>query len=195
MSTTISYRHCAIRFSISEIEGIFDDVNLYRDRYILLELHGSSNTTTYHPQTGREVGARHWSVQAIGDAVDIVRTAILSSAFCEGQCLRCYGQSITTPEQYIRRVRSALRNHLTLGQAMNNGFTIEVNLRGEQITNLSEVERLNNQIVATETTIGYQWQLRPLLSVKDAALLFSLNSLDTRSPFEFMNVYGREFGL
>jgi hypothetical protein len=192
MSHTISYKHVAIQFSCYALKNALPDSNFYMEHFILLELHGDNNVTTINPYSRREVGCLHWITEAIGDGNDIVRNAIRSSVFCEGGDLRFYGQRYTTPESYIRRVRNALKNPVSAYKMDRLSFEVIVELKESHLQgNAPRIELLNEHATSYKTNEGVLvWRLRPLISVKDAALLFTLKHIDTRAPWEFITTEG-----
>ena len=139
-----------------------------------------------------KLAVRHWITEAIGDGNDIVRNAIRSSVFCEGGDLRFYGQRYTTPESYIRRVRNALKNPVSAYKMDRLSFEVIVELKESHLQgNAPRIELLNEHATSYKTNEGVLvWRLRPLISVKDAALLFTLKHIDTRAPWEFITTEG-----
>ena len=192
MSYTISYKHVAIHYPCDALKNALPDSNFFRDHFILLELHGDNNVTTINPYSRREVGCRHWITEAIGDRYDIVRNAIRSSVFCEGGDLRFYGQRDTSPEGYIRRVRNAIKNPVSANTMDRLGFQVIVELKKSHLVDSPNgIQMLNEHATSYETKEGVLvWRLRPLISVKDAGLLFTLRHIDTRAPWEFITTDG-----
>jgi len=130
MSHTISYKHLVIQFPHQLLQEQLADFphSFWRDRFILLELCGPSNCTTFHPVTGREVYARDWTTRTKGDATEIIEEACRSAAYYEGRNLRFYGERDTTPERYIRRDRSTLSVPLVAQEAKHWGISLQVEL-------------------------------------------------------------------
>ena len=192
MSHTISYKHVAIHYPCDALKNALPDSSFFQDHFILLELHGDNNVTTINPYSQREIGCRHWITEAIGDRYDVVRNAIRSSVFCEGGDLRFYGQRDTSPESYIRRVRSAIKNPVSANTMQRLGFEVIVELKESHLQGyFLWIELLNEHATSYKTNEGVLvWQLRPLISIKDAASLFSLKHIDTRAPWEFITTDG-----
>jgi len=130
--------------------------------------------------------------EAIGDRYDIVRNAIRSSVFCEGGDLRFYGQRDTSPESYIRRVRNAIKKPVSAYKMHSLSFEVIVELKESHLQGYSQlIELLNEHATSYKTEAGVLvWRLTPLISVKDAALLFTLKHIDTRAPWEFITTEG-----
>lgn len=193
MSHTISYKHLVIQFQHQSLQEQLADFphSFWRDQFILLELCGPSNCTTFHPVTGREVYARNWTTRAKGDATDIIEDACRSAAYCEGQNLRFYGERYTTPERYIRRVRSALSAPLSAEEASNWGISLQVQLDQKMVKDYPyAIDLLNQHASWDENNAGERyWRLYPLTSLKDAAILFKFRFLPL-TPWSFMATSG-----
>lgn len=193
MSHTISYKHLVIQFPHQLLQEQLAEYphSFWRDQFILLELCGPSNCTTFHPVTGREVYARDWTTRAKGDATDIIEEACRSAAFCEGRNLRFYGERDTTPERYIRRVRSALSSPLSAEEANCWGFSLQVQLDQKLVKDFPyAIDLLNQHASWDENEAGERyWRLYPLTSLKDAAILFKFRFLPL-SPWSFMATSG-----
>lgn len=193
MSHTISYKHLVIQFPHQLLQEQLADFphSFWRDQFILLELCGPSNCTTFHPLTGREVYARGWTTRAKGDATEIIEEACRSSAYCEGRNLRFYGERDTTPERYIRRVRSALSSPVSAEKANHWGISLQVQLDQKLVKDAPYAINLLNQHASwDETDAGERyWRLHPLISLKDAAILFKFCFLPL-SPWSFMTTSG-----
>jgi hypothetical protein len=193
MSHTISYKHLVIKFSHESLQEQLADYphSFWRDQFILLELCGPSNCTTFHPVTGREVYARNWTTKAKGDATDIIEEACRSAAYCEGRNLRFYAERDTTPERYIRRVRSALSSPVSAEEANHWGISLQVQLDQKLVKDAPyAIDLLNQHTSWDETDSGERyWRLHPLISLKDAAILFKFRFLPL-SPWSFMTTSG-----
>lgn len=191
MSHTISYKHVIVKFPQEQLSAHIQGVSFWRDQFILLELCGPSNCTTFHPITGREVYARGWTARAKGDATDIIEEACRSSAYCEGRNLRFYGERDTTPERYIRRVRSALIAPLSAQEASYCGLSLQVQLTQKLVKDHPfAIDILNQHASCDETESGDRyWRLHPLLSLKDAEMLFHFRFLPL-SPWSLMATSG-----
>lgn len=193
MSHTISYKHLVIKFQHEQLQEQLADFphSLWRDQFILLELCGPSNCTTFHPVTGREVFARDWTTRAKGDATEIIEEACRSAAYCEGRNLRFYGKRDTTPERYIRRVRSAMSAPLSPEQANHYGVSLQVQLDLKLVKDYPyTIDLLNQHASWDETDSGERyWRLYPLTSLKDASVLFKFRFLPL-SPWSFISTSG-----
>ena len=193
MSHTISYKHLVIKFPHQLLQEQLPDYphSFWRDQFILLELCGPNNCTTFHPITGREVYARDWTSRAKGDATEIIEEACRSAAYCEGGNLRFYGERGTTPERYLRRIRAALQAPLSVNETNNWGFSLVVTLTHKLVSDYPHaIEILNQHAESKVTESGERyWLLHPLNSVKDAAILFSFRFLPL-SPWSFVDTSG-----
>lgn len=193
MSHTISYKHLVIQFQHHLLQEQLADFphSFWRDQFILLELCGPSNCTTFHPVTGREVYARDWTTRAKGDATEIIEEACRSAAYCEGRNLRFYGERDTTPKRYIRRVRSALSAPVSATEADQWGISLQVQLDQKLLKDAPyAIDLLNQHASWDENDAGERvWRLYPLTSLKDAAILFKFRFLPL-SPWSFIATSG-----
>lgn len=193
MSHTISYKHLVIQFPHQQLQEQLADFphSFWRDQFILLELCGPSNCTTFHPVTGREVYARDWATRAKGDATEIIEEACRSAAYCEGRNLRFYGERDTTPERYIRRVRTALSATVSATEANQWGISLQVQLDQKLLKDAPyAIDLLNQHASWDENDAGERaWRLHPLTSLKDAAILFKFRFLPL-SPWSFIATSG-----
>ncbi len=193
MSHTISYKHLVIQFPHQSLQEQLAEYphSFWRDQFILIELCGPSNCTTFHPVTGREVYARDWITRAKGDATEIIEEACRSAAYCEGRNLRFYGERDTTPERYIRRVRSALLSPVSAREATYSGISLLVQLNQKLVKDAPYAIDLLNQYTSwDENDAGERsWRLYPLTSLKDAAILFKFRFLPL-SPWSFITTDG-----
>jgi len=164
---------------------------------MLLELGGDNNMTTMH--RGREVGSRRWILSALGDQCDIIRDACKSAAYCEGGGMRFSGERHTTPEAYIRRIRSVLKNAVNISDAIRGfGFsltaTLSIDRASERGKNwASAIELLSTDVTRQEEGDIYRWRLSPLQNMVHAAHLFARSHLDVRDPWSFAEVTGPDF--
>ncbi|MDO8845383.1 hypothetical protein [Methylicorpusculum sp.] len=193
MSHTLSYKHLVIKFPHETVQEQLADFphSFWRDQFILLELCGPSNCTTFHPVTGREVYARNWTTRAKGDATEIIEEACRSAAYCEGRNLRFYRERETTPERYIRRVRSALSAPVSVQEANYWGISLHVQLDQKLVKDAPYAIDLLNQHASWHENDANEryWMLYPLTSLKDAAILFKFRFLPL-SPWCFIETNG-----
>jgi len=193
MSHTISYKHLVIQFPHQLLQEQLSDFphSFWRDQFILLELCGPSNCTTFHPVTGREVYARGWTTRAKGDATEIIEEVCRSAAYCEGRNLRFYSERDTSPERYIRRVRSALSVPVSTQEANHWGISLQVQLDLKLVKDYPyAIDLLNQHASWDENDAGERyWRLYPLTSLKDAAILFKFRFLPL-SPWSFIATDG-----
>ena len=193
MSHTISYKHLVVKFQHQLLQEQLPDYphSFWRDQFILLELCGPSNCTTFHPVTGREVYTRDWTTRAKGDATEIIEEACRSASYCEGRNLRFYGERDTTPERYIRRVRSALSAPVSVAEANQWGISLQVQLDQKLVKDAPyATDLLNQHASGDENDAGERyWRLYPLNSLKDAAILFKFRFLPL-SPWSFIATSG-----
>jgi len=193
MSHEISYKHLAVGFPVEILNQALPNQSFFQDQFILLELHGSSNTTTSHPITGREVRSRDWSVLAFGESCYVIQNAVKVSSFCETGGLRLSGNLNTSPEIYIRAVRNTMKSPVTPVTLISNCFSLTVRLEANK-PNLdqSTIESINQWIPCNEN-IGENpyWLLKPLSNPLHAAILMCYGSyVDKRSLFDIFSVEG-----
>lgn len=198
MSHRICYGHLAIRFPLDILKSVEPEMHRYSDQYLLLELGGDNNLTTYHPVSRREVGSRRWMLSSLGDQWDIVKDACKYGAHCEGGGMRLNGERHTSPESYIRRIRSVLKSAVSFDDAVSMGFSLSATLtmdpaseRGKAWAKAAEL--LTADVQRSEEGGLYRWTLYPLHSLHHAAHLFVRSNLDTSDPWNFAKVDGPDF--
>ena len=195
MSHTVSYKHLAVRFPHSDLNAVLPEARFYQDQFILIECIGDNNLTTTNPYTSREVGHRHCAVMGYGSEVDVIRQGIRCSVFCEGYDLRLYGDRITTPEFYIKRVRNAVKNPVPLKIIQDNAFTLTVRLETKDpVRHVEEIERLNALVGESKKDDGSSfWALHPFRNLLHTAILMRYGFIDHRASFEIAKAEGPEF--
>ena len=172
MSHRIVYEHLAVHFPANMLMAELEHWSFYDDRYLLLELGGDNNCSTYHPQTNREVASRDWCVLAYGHHYEVIAKAVKFSAVCEGGGMRLSGQRGTLPEAYIRHVRNALANPVPFGEISGLGLSVvaEIAQPGDNLGKEAR-ENLQRHAHSVETEGRKLWRLNPLRRARDAALL------------------------
>jgi hypothetical protein len=114
MSHTIEYSAVALRYDV---------FGLVRPRFVVAAELGANNCTRFNPRTGREVRARDWQVQFIGDEDAVIEQAIWYSTSCATGAYKVDGRFIT-PQTMLRRVRRMLRHPLSGSRAFNPTITM-----------------------------------------------------------------------
>lgn len=199
MSHRICYGHLAIRFPLALLQSADPQTRFYSDQILLLELGGDNNMTTYHPVSRREVGSRRWMLCALGDECDIVREACKTAAYCEGGGMRLYGERRTLPESYIRRIRTTLKQSVSVDAAARGlGFSLTVTLSMDPLSERGKAwteaaESLSNDVPRQEEGGLYRWSLLPLQDIRHAAHLFARYHVDTSDPWNMAKVEGPTF--
>jgi hypothetical protein len=193
MSHEITYKHLAVRFPVEILQAVLPDEFFFRDQFILLELHGSNNTTTSHPITGREVCSRHWSVLAFGEACYVMQDAVKVSSYCETGGLRLTGNRSTSPETYIRAVRNTMKSPVTPVTLISNCFSMTARLEANR-PNLdqSRIELIKQWVPCTEREgESPHWLLHPLSNPLHAAILMHYGTyVDQRSLYDIFSIEG-----
>ena len=115
MSSYICDEIRAIRFTP-------DDTGLARDHYLVVELGGDSNVTC----KGKR--ARSWSALAVGEEWEVIHRVCRQAADCAGGMLKLRGKE-TKPENYIKAVRFAMADCMTLAEAREAGLCINARIR------------------------------------------------------------------
>jgi hypothetical protein len=203
MSHHICYEHLPVLFPKEDLVAAIDHWSFYEDRYLLLELGGSNNCSTFHPVTGREVGARNWSADAYGQHYEVMREAVRRSAACEGGGMRLSGEKHTLPEGYIRRVRNLMK-HPVLWTDLNRfgyGLTVtaKIPVPDESETSWPDEHKamLNRHARIVEKQEGAAkrtcWHLNVVHSAMDAALLMLYGYHVSGPAWNLVSVDGPRF--
>jgi hypothetical protein len=172
MSHRIVYEHLAVLFPANTLKAELGHWSLYDDRYLLLELGGDNNCSTFHPETNREVASRDWCVLGLGRHYEVIAAAVKLSASCEGGCMRLSGQRKTLPETYIRRVRNAMANPVPSGELGGLGLSVVADIaQSDERLGAEARENLQRHAHPVEGEGRKLWRMNPLFSAKDAALL------------------------
>lgn len=199
MSTYVVDQFAAIRFSGAELCAEVDDYRLRHDHYLFLELGGSSNTTQTHPRTGREVRERDWSLAGMGQKYRVMQHVVQNSTSCEGGMARFASERETLAENYIRRARATVEKALPAAAFNAVGFDLVAKISrvvGREVTADAsrQFTKLHELSPAKVDENGIQsWELRPLLSVRDAAIFFGFAHLDGRNFRSLARGSGFEF--
>jgi hypothetical protein len=172
MSHRIVYEHLAVLFPANTLKAELGHWSLYDDRYLLLELGGDNNCSTYHPETNREVASREWCVLGLGRHYEVMAEVARLSASCEGGCMRLTGRRRTLPETYIRHVRQIMGNPVPFVEMGGLGLGVVADI-AQSDARLGAEARENLQLHAhpVESEGRKLWRLNLLRSAKDAALL------------------------
>lgn len=172
MSHRIVYEQLAVLFPAKTLMAEVEHWSLYDDRYLLLELGGDNNCSTYHPESNREVGSRDWCVLAYGRHYEVIEEAVKFSAACEGGGMRFSGRRRTLPETYIRHVRNIMANAVPFGELGGSGLSVMADIaQAESGLGKDARENLQRHAQPAESDGRKLWRLNPLRSAKDAALL------------------------
>lgn len=198
MSHRICYGHLAIHFPLELLKSVEPECSRYSDQYLLLELGGDNNLSTYHPVTRREVGSRRWILSARGDQYDIIRDACKSAAFCEGGGMRLNGERSTSPESYIRRIRNTLKSAVSIRDARCMGFDLTTTLTLDPSSDHGKAWEkaavlLSNDVPRHDEGGLYRWTLNPLLDMIHATHLFVRGNLDTSDCWSNTKAEGPTF--
>ncbi len=172
MSHRIVYEHLAVLFPANTLKAELGHWSLYDDRYLLLELGGDNNCSTFHPETNREVASRDWCVLGLGRHYEVIAAAVKLSASCEGSGMRLSGQRKTLPETYIRRVRQIMANPVPFVEMGGLGLGVVADIEQSDARLGAEArENLQRHAHPVESEGRKLWRLNLLRSAKDAALL------------------------
>lgn len=197
MSTRIVDQFAVVRFSAEALRKHVDYYGFYSDQYLLFELGGDNNLSTYHPKTGREVRSRRWSLAAAGKSYEVMATVTKHAAACEGGMLRFTEDSETLSDRFIRRARAAvakapapeayhgLEFSVSLEIAISANEAIDT-FKQRTIGELTELKAPNVDKVGNRA-----WSFNVLYDSRDAAIFFAFEHLDQRH-FSFK---GRGYGL
>jgi len=191
MSYRIGYRHFAVRYPQEELNLACPDRTVYQDLYLLLELGGDNNLTTFHPSTGREVGKRSWSVTGFGKAYEVMQKAVHVSAWCESECLRLHGTRATSPESYIKRMRAALAKPTHYGELQRHGFVLTAHVEDKRPVQDWTWQRKALTLHAPPSVRDEArcWSL-DLCRIGEAALFMAAGGIDSREPWNVIRSDG-----
>ncbi|GLH28552.1 hypothetical protein WSS15_12020 [Acetobacter pasteurianus] len=195
MSYRIVYDLAATRFSTDTLNAVFPDHGFSSDQYLFFELGGDNNLyesySSGHRTLQRRV--RSWSLIAMGAEWEVMRQLVTFAASCEGGGMRFSGASETAAETYIRKCRTIVSEAVTpdtLLQKMGCGVSLQIarsEIEGSSWRQ-GNIEKLTTLLGPSGSTDRYEWYLRPLHVIKDAAALLAYGDMDGRPIYNMASV-------
>lgn len=195
MSYRIVYDLVATRFDAEILKAAFPEHGFYIDQYLFFELGGDNNLYEPYSTNNRTMQrrVRDWSLIAMGSDWEVMRQLVTFSASCEGGGMRFSGASDTSAETYIRKCRATLAGAVSSERLLQKmGCGVSLQIARSEIEGSSwrqgNIEKLTTLLGPSGSTDRYEWYLRPLHVIKDAAALLAYGDMDGRPIYNMASV-------